>query len=222
MSIYYVYAYLRQNRSANGPAGSPYYIGKGQGRRIYNPHKNCSARPPKDRRFAIKVFDNLALSESLALEKALIKIFGRLDLGTGCLRNLTDGGDGVIGISNQTRSKLSAKSRGRSRKHSEETKKKISIANTGRTPTQTTIEKMSLAHLGKKLTKDQKDKISASMMGNLRSEETRRKLSIANIGKKHTEESRKKMSMSQTGKIVSEETRAKMRVARQKFLAIQS
>ena len=37
-------------------------------------------------------------ADAFQLEILLIYQYGRIDLGTGCLRNLTNGGDGVSGI----------------------------------------------------------------------------------------------------------------------------
>ena len=74
MKNFYVYAYLREELS-------PYYIGKGEGRRINQPHR--IALPPEDRR--VKIKEGMTESEAFALEKLLILMFGRKDLGTGIL-----------------------------------------------------------------------------------------------------------------------------------------
>lgn len=42
--------------------------------------------------------ENLTENEALDIEKRLITEYGRLDKDTGCLINLTDGGEGVSGL----------------------------------------------------------------------------------------------------------------------------
>ncbi len=86
--MYYTYAYLRED-------GTPYYIGKGQGKRINQPSHSVR-RPPLDRRIFLKT--NLTEEEAFRHEKYMIAVLGRKDLGTGILRNLTDGGEGPSGV----------------------------------------------------------------------------------------------------------------------------
>lgn len=107
---FYTYIFLRSTKSTIGDIGSPYYIGKGHGKRAFVKRKNA----PKDK-FNIKLIaENMNEADAFQLEMLLIKQYGRIDLGTGCLRNLTDGGDGVSG-----------------RLWSDEDKLKSSIRNTG-------------------------------------------------------------------------------------------
>lgn len=83
-NIYYVYEYLREDLT-------PYYVGKGKGDRWQGRHN--VAVPPRDRvRF---VATDLTEKEAFALEKQLISAYGRKDLGTGPLRNITSGGEGA-------------------------------------------------------------------------------------------------------------------------------
>lgn len=86
MNIYYVYQYLREDMT-------PYYIGKGSNNRINEAHN--VALPIKERRVIIA--NNLSEQEAFDLEIKLIAKYGRKDLGTGILRNQTDGGDGASG-----------------------------------------------------------------------------------------------------------------------------
>lgn len=74
---------------------TPYYIGKGKGDRIDNPLHNSINLPPKERRIILK--QNLTEEEAFKHEIYMIAVFGRKDLGTGILRNMTNGGQGVSG-----------------------------------------------------------------------------------------------------------------------------
>jgi len=100
---FYVYAYLRTD-------GTPYYIGKGTRYRI-QAKTHVAFVPPEERRKIL--FHGLTNQEAVETEIALIHCLGRKDLGTGCLRNQTNGGDGASTPSPEQRRLKSQKLKGR-------------------------------------------------------------------------------------------------------------
>ena len=150
--IFYTYMWLREN-------GSPYYIGKGLGRRAFISDAH-SVKCPRDKDRII-VQEWMSEQQAFEAEKFLISCYGRIDNGTGCLRNLTDGGEGASG-----------------HVHSEEHKHKIGAANKGisrnlgRKPSDEARQKMSRSHKG-----IPKPDVSRALKGKPKSLETRRRIS---------------------------------------------
>jgi hypothetical protein len=125
MNNYYTYAYLRED-------GTPYYIGKEKGFRLYANHrrekKNCIA-VPIDKSRIIYLKQNLTEKEAFKHEVYMISVLGRKDNGTGILRNRTDGGEGASGAIRSDNFKKNLSEYHSGKKLSEKTKIKIGKAN---------------------------------------------------------------------------------------------
>jgi len=123
MIDYYIYAYLRDD-------GTPYYIGKGKDYRAWN--TNHTIPLPRNRNNIIIIERNLTEIGAIALERFYIRWYGRKDIGTGILRNLTEGGEGTSGWSptEETRTKIS----NAKKNPSIETRKRLSQSKMGNIP----------------------------------------------------------------------------------------
>lgn len=92
-----MYAYIRSKDSLTAKTGTPYYIGKGKGNRAYSYHDSL-AKTPKDKKFIVILERNLTEIGAYALERRLIRFWGRKhEDQNGILYNLTKGGEGGVG-----------------------------------------------------------------------------------------------------------------------------
>lgn len=158
----YVYRHIRIDKN------EPFYIGIAKNdnlnfNRAY--YKNKSKRNKiwldiiNKTDYEVEVlFENLTWKEACQKEIEFINLYGRIDLGTGSLANMTKGGDGMVGVV-----------------RSEEYKLKLSQR-----------QKDGKAYwFGKTFTKNHKQKISNSLKNKVHSEETKNKISNSLKGEKH-------------------------------------
>lgn len=114
--VFYVYVYLNPLKNMQ-----PFYVGRGKGDRAFHHLRASSSRNRHKSRTISKIRretggdpppviihkSGLSYDESCRIERELIAEYGRADLGTGTLTNLTDGGEGISGASEETRRQMS-------------------------------------------------------------------------------------------------------------------
>lgn len=152
MNQFYVYLYLRTNDR------TPYYVGKGQGYRAHSRKGHSVVVPIDARRILVK--ECASENEAFEMERYLISLYGRRDIGTGILRNMTNGGEGPSGVI-----------------VSEQKRTQLRIAQTGKKATMCARRKMSEA---------QKKMQTKGMLGKIHSINTRQKMSEAQIKRKRS------------------------------------
>lgn len=158
---FYVYLHVKED------TGEVFYVGKGTKVRwcvSFSRSLHWKNTAKKHGVVCRIVAHNLTAQESLILEKKLIVSYGRQDQKTGCLVNLTDGGDGVVNYvwTEEHRKKISEAGRGR--KHTEEFKQMISRIHKGKVLSEESRKKISIARKGKPLS--EKQKLSFENRGN--------------------------------------------------------
>lgn len=148
MFIYYVYIYLREDNT-------PYYIGKGKGRRAFSKHDNIDI--PEDKSRILLLETNLSEIGAFALERYYIRWYGK-----NTLLNKTDGGDGTSGFtfSIESRRRMSENRKGKPKSpFTLETRKRMSESRKGTKQSPETLAKLSAIRKGRVLTEEHKMKI---------------------------------------------------------------
>ena len=144
----YLYRHIRLDKNV------PFYIGIGSDKTYLraNSNKNRNSHwlniVSKTEYDVEILFENDDYELIKQKEIEFISLHGREDLSNGTLCNLTNGGDGCLGLI-----------------HSDDSKLKMSIPNKGKIISQEQRDKVSIFHKGKILSQEHKDKISLANSG---------------------------------------------------------
>lgn len=195
-NVFYVYVYLNPRKPGEYNYGEtifdyePFYIGKGKGNRLYDHWKNVYHKNETSNRhktgkirkilaegiipIIFPIYQNLPQEVACNIETILINRIGKFDNKKGPLCNLTDGGDRVINLTEESRRKISEKLKGntspmKGKHHKESSKKLLALA-------------ASKQMKGIPRTDYEKSCISKAHKGKIVSEETRRKASESHKG----------------------------------------
>jgi hypothetical protein len=175
----YVYRHIRVDKN------EPFYIGIGKTkyRHTAKQNRNCIwDKIVAKTEFEVDIlFEDVTWEFACQKEIEFISLYGRINNQTGILANMTNGGDGNLGLihSKEAIEKIAESSRNRKghwkgKKMSQEFKDKLSMAKKGKP----------ISHLiGLPCTQKARDAVVKHSIGNK-----------YHLGKHHTEESKRKMS----------------------------
>jgi hypothetical protein len=219
-----VYIHIRKDKN------EPFYVGIYENK--YRPFEKTRRNDIWDKivsktEFDVKILqEGLTWDEACQMERDLIKQYGRINLNTGILANLTDGGDGAVGLirTEEHSRKISESQKGKI--VSEETKSKVSEGlkkyfqdnpgiQKGRTVSEEVRKKQSDAKKGQKGNPKSIEAMRQATLGKKRSQETKDKMSLAAKNRKPmSQEVKDKISKSVSqkllGRVCKEETKLKI------------
>jgi hypothetical protein len=156
-------------------SGICFYVGIGNIKRPYTLRyrsvlwqryvgKHCVTGAPE-----IKIWaKELTWEKACGMEKQWIALYGRKDKDTGCLVNLTDGGEGAINPSKDAREAIAKSRRGKKRPpYSAEWRRKLGLFRVGKKypHSEEAKQKISKACKGRTITEECKIKISQTLKG---------------------------------------------------------
>jgi hypothetical protein len=146
----YVYRHIRLDKNV------PFYIGIGTDKKYTR--ANSDRNRNKHWRNIVSgtgyeveiLFDDIDLEFAKEKEKEFILLYGRSDINKGSLCNLTDGGEGCLGLVHTEESRLKMGIPNKGKIISEEHRKIISLFHTGKVTSEETKRKISEAQSGEK------------------------------------------------------------------------
>lgn len=206
--------------------GKVFYVGIGLLRRPFEKTKRSQFwnNVAKSEGFIAKIkYENLDWNEACYWEKFYISIYGRRDLGTGILVNMTSGGDGSVGHIGYWRNrkrpevknwlKSNYRPNYKDNPMPDRIREKIRKSLTGKKHKPESINKMKQREpWNKGLTGVQKSR-KGIPTGHKMNDKTREALIKANTGRKMSEKQKIKMSGVHKGKVTSQEVKDKIRKA---------
>jgi hypothetical protein len=173
----YVYRHIRLDKN------EPFYIGIGTSKYYNRAHRNKNRsdlwkRIAKKGGYEVEILmDGLTWEQACEKEKEFISLYGRIDLKTGCLANMTNGGEGNLGAIISEKQKAAICESNKKRIFTDEDKKRMSNRMRELNTNQEFREK-----INKGLRSSDKVKLNATNLG------------IKSRGKKLSELTKKKIS----------------------------